>query len=125
MSPLFYEYWAAHGGLAQQGLPLSEEFAEINPSNGKTYSVQYFERARFEYHPENAAPYNVLLGLLGGEQYKARYGGGQPSPSPSPSPSTSPAPGPLPGAQLTISPQQGPTGTLFVVTGTGFAPNTI
>jgi hypothetical protein len=27
--------------------------------------VQYFERARFEYHPENQAPYNVLLGQFG------------------------------------------------------------
>jgi hypothetical protein len=27
--------------------------------------VQYFERARFEYHPENAAPYDVLLGQFG------------------------------------------------------------
>jgi hypothetical protein len=123
VSGLFYTYWAANGGLTQQGLPLSEEFAEVNPSDGKTYSVQYFERARFEYHPENAAPYNVLLGLLGGEQYKAKYGGGQPSPAPSTSPAPSPAPAPLPGAQLTISPQQGPNATLFVVTGTGFAPN--
>ena len=92
VSGLFYGYWAAHGGLTQQGLPLSEEFAEVNPSDGKTYSVQYFERARFEYHPENAAPYTVLLGLLGGEQYKAKYGGGTPSASPSPSGSPSPAP---------------------------------
>ncbi len=122
VSGLFYAYWAAHGGLAQQGLPLGAEFAEVNPSDGKTYSVQYFERARFEYHPENAAPYNVLLGLLGGEQYKARYGGGQPSPAPAPS--VGPIPAPLPGAQLTISPQQGPNSTLFVVTGSGFAPNT-
>ncbi len=122
VSGLFYAYWAAHGGLAQQGLPLGAEFAEVNPSDGKTYNVQYFERARFEYHPENAAPYNVLLGLLGGEQYKAKYGGGQPSPAPASS--GSPAPAPLPGAQLTISPQQGPNGTLFVVTATGLAPNT-
>jgi hypothetical protein len=120
VSPLFYDYWAAHGGLAQQGLPISDEFAEVNPSDGKTYSVQYFERARFEYHPENTAPYNVLLGLLGGEQYKARSGGGQPVPAPS----TGPAPAPLPGAQLTISPQRGPNGTLFVLTGAGFTPNT-
>jgi len=122
VSSLFYDYWTANGGLAQQGLPLGKEFAEVNPSDGKTYSVQYFERARFEFHPENMAPYNVLLGLLGGEQYKARYGGGQPAPSPRPS--TGPAPAPLAGAQLTISPQQGPNATLFVLTGTGFAPNT-
>ncbi len=29
--------------------------------------VQWFERARFELHPENAPPFNVLLGLLGRE----------------------------------------------------------
>ena len=122
VSGLFYRYWAANGGLAQQGLPLSEEFSEVNPSDGKAYSVQYFERARFEYHPENAAPYNVLLGLLGGEQYRAKYVGGQPSSAPAPS--GSPTPAPTPDAQLTISPPQGPNGTLFVLAGTGFAPNT-
>ena len=32
------------------------------------YSVQYFERNRFEYHPEFAGtPNEVLLGLLGSE----------------------------------------------------------
>jgi peptide/nickel transport system substrate-binding protein len=34
--------------------------------------VQYFERNRFELHPEKAAPYEVELGLLGVEQYKAQ-----------------------------------------------------
>lgn len=121
VSPLFFAYWTAHGGLTQQGLPLSEEFEEVNPSDGKKYSVQYFERARFEVHAENAAPYNVLLGLLGGEQYTAKYGVGKPLPSPSLNPV--PTLG-QPNAQLTISPQQGPNGTLFVVTGTGFTPNT-
>jgi hypothetical protein len=36
-------------------------------SDGKQYQIQWFERARVELHPENAAPYNVLLGLLGNE----------------------------------------------------------
>src|SRR5207253_4450759 len=37
-----------------------------NPTSGRSYLVQYFERSRFEYHPENAGtPYEVLLGLLG------------------------------------------------------------
>ena len=32
---------------------------------GKIYTVQYFERARFEYHPEEKDPnYQVQLGLL-------------------------------------------------------------
>jgi hypothetical protein len=36
-------------------------------SDGNEYQVQYFERARFELHPENEPPFNVLLGLLGRE----------------------------------------------------------
>ena len=43
--------------------------------DGKTYLVQYFERNRLEYHPENkGTPYEVLLGLLGVQTYQARYG---------------------------------------------------
>jgi len=71
----FLEYWEASGGLAQQGLPLTNVFDEVNPTDGKTYKTQYFERARFEAHPENAPPYDVLLGLLGREQQLAKYGG--------------------------------------------------
>src|SRR5262245_16153918 len=71
----FLAYWQSHGGLAQQGLPLTDAFSEVNPTNGQVYLTQYFERARFEYHPENAPPYDVLLGLLGREQFLAKYPG--------------------------------------------------
>ncbi len=74
----FADYWEQHGGLRQQGLPISPEFPEISPTNGQEYRVQYFERGRFEYHPENDTPYDVLLGLLGREQFLAKYPGGQP-----------------------------------------------
>jgi hypothetical protein len=60
----FREYWSSQGGLARFGYPLTEEFPEQS-TDGKTYTVQYFERAKFEWHPENHAPYTVLLGLLG------------------------------------------------------------
>lgn len=63
------EYWNKYGGLQQFGFPLSEAFNEIS-TDGKTYSTQYFERARFEVHPEKAAPYEVELGLLGVQQWK-------------------------------------------------------
>ncbi len=52
--------------LALFGLPLTGLISE-QLSDGRAYQVQYFERARFELHPENKAPYNVLLGLLGNE----------------------------------------------------------
>ncbi|HKP51629.1 MAG TPA: S8 family serine peptidase [Chloroflexia bacterium] len=64
LSGPFLKYWQQHGGLPIFGYPISEELME----NG--YLVQYFERNRFEYHPENAAPYDVLLGLLGTEIMK-------------------------------------------------------
>jgi uncharacterized protein (DUF885 family) len=70
---LFLEYWQQHGGLAQQGYPISEEFTEKSDLDGKPYTVQYFERAVFEAHPENQSPYNVLLSQLGTFRYRARY----------------------------------------------------
>ncbi len=58
----FKEFWDANGGLAAFGYPISEEFTE----NGRT--VQYFERARFEFNPKSDNPvYKVTLGLLGQE----------------------------------------------------------
>jgi hypothetical protein len=66
LSGAFKQYWDTHGGLAVHGYPITEQFEEKNPLNGKTYTVQYFERSRFELHPENAgSPYEVLLGQLG------------------------------------------------------------
>ena len=75
----FLTYWDTHGGLTQQGFPISEEMQEISDTNGKTYTVQYFERAVFEMHPENPAPNDVLLSLLGNFLYKQKYPNGAPS----------------------------------------------
>lgn len=60
--------------LALFGLPLSPLVTE-KMADGVDRQVQWFERARFELHPENKAPYNVLLGLLGNE---IRDGGSKP-----------------------------------------------
>src|SRR5437667_337856 len=81
----FLAYWEQHGGLAQQGYPISDEFQEVSTLDGNTYTVQYFERAVFELHPENAGtPYEVLLSQLGTFRYKARYGSGTPPLTPAP-----------------------------------------
>ncbi len=66
----FLTYWNEHGGLAQQGLPISDEMQEKSDLNGKTYTVQYFERAVFELHPENQTPFDVLLSQLGTVRYR-------------------------------------------------------
>jgi hypothetical protein len=69
----FLAYWRNNGGLAQQGFPISGAFVEVSDLNGKPYTVQYFERAVFELHPENQPPYDVLLSQLGTFQYKRKY----------------------------------------------------
>jgi hypothetical protein len=61
----FLEYWRANGGLMRPGYPISDEFDEVSEVDGKLYTVQYFERAVMEYHPENPPGQRVLLGLLG------------------------------------------------------------
>ena len=68
LSGAFLAYWQANGGVAQFGYPLTEPFQETL-DDGNTYTVQYFERARFEYHPENNPPYDVLLGQFGRRIY--------------------------------------------------------
>jgi hypothetical protein len=81
IAPEFWSYWSSHGlefdsrrgtgfdeSLALFGMPLSEAQVETSPTDGKPYLTQWFERARFELHPENAGtPHEVLLGLLGRE----------------------------------------------------------
>ena len=64
----FLQYWEENGGLSIFGHPISPAREERNRDTGKTYLTQWFERNRFEYHPENAAPYDVLLGRLGADR---------------------------------------------------------
>jgi hypothetical protein len=68
LCPPFRARWEELGGLPLLGQPITEPFQATRPDNGQPYTVQYFERARFERHPENAGtPYEVQLGLLGRE----------------------------------------------------------
>ncbi len=52
LSGKFLQFWEKRGGLEIFGYPLSEPFEEISPVDGQLRVAQYFERARFEYHPE-------------------------------------------------------------------------
>ena len=80
----FLDYWNRYGGLAQFGYPITEEFFEEVGPDHQQYRVQYFERNRFEHHPENnGTPYEVLLGALGLEFRKA-----DPPASPLPEPAS-------------------------------------
>lgn len=129
---VFLDYWNTHGGLAQQGYPISDEFQEVSDLNGQTYKVQYFERAVFEFHPENQPPYDVLLSQLGTFRYRQKYTA--PKATPTVAPTQPPAP-PQPTAvpdcsqgvpdprDATITPKCGPIGTIFQIHATGFTPN--
>ena len=75
----FLDYWEDHGGLAINGFPLTEARDEVL-EDGRTYRVQWFERIRLEYHPENPAPYRVLLGQFG----RRIHGGADPAVSAQP-----------------------------------------
>ena len=65
----FLEYWNAHGSEERLGLPISEEHLEFDQSSRNYYLVQWFERARLEYHPENSKnqDQDIQLGLLGSQ----------------------------------------------------------
>jgi hypothetical protein len=85
----FLTYWQQHGGLAQQGYPISSQFQEVSDLNGGTYTVQYFERAVFELHPEFAGtPNEVLLSQLGTFQFKRKYPNGEAAGAATPTPTT-------------------------------------
>src|SRR5260370_931746 len=89
VSGKFLAYWNAHGGLAQQGYPISDQIQDVSRTDGKIYTMQYFERAVFELHSENQAPNDVLLSLLGVFQYNLKYPSGAPNQTVSADPNAS------------------------------------
>ncbi len=98
----FKSYWESQGlqdlalnrfqrSLALFGLPLSEPAMETNAA-GDTVLTQWFERARFEYHPSKPREFKVLLGLLGNETRQPPTQPVPPTPQPTPTPPVSPDP---------------------------------
>lgn len=70
----FRDFWQRNGGLSVYGYPISEQFQERNQATGEVYWVQYFERNRMEWQPQQPDPrYRILLGLLGTEYRQARH----------------------------------------------------
>lgn len=59
----FLTFFDKYGGIAIFGYPITDEF--IDPRSQRL--VQYFQRARFEWNPNNPERYQVQLGLLGDE----------------------------------------------------------
>ena len=85
ISGRFRDYWEQNGGLAVFGYPVSAARDERNRDTGKMHLTQWFERNRFELHPENDRTYDVLLGRLGddtlfkmGRDWRTEYRAQQP-----------------------------------------------
>lgn len=57
----FLEHWGKNGGTRIFGYPLSGEFEQDG------FTVQYLERAIFEYHPDNSAEWRILQPLIGSQ----------------------------------------------------------
>jgi len=57
----FLAFFTSTGGVGRYGLPITDDF--VDPQTKLV--VQYFQKARLEWHPANPVPYQVQLGLLG------------------------------------------------------------
>jgi uncharacterized protein YkwD len=118
----FLSFYRSHGlelgdpgisegeALSLWGYPLTEPAVERNAA-GDVVLTQWFERARFEYHPQNAPGSRVVLGLLGRELYDS---------GPRPNPTTRPIPAgigtPMPDAgseQRSVADSSGTVSSLF------------
>ncbi len=123
----FLSYWQAAGldldlngqsgenereNLALFGLPISRVQTETL-SDGREYTVQWFERARLELHPENPAEFRVLPGLLGSE---IRAAGSTPTPT------AGPTVAPTAIITATATPAAGPTTTALPTTAAATPP---
>ncbi|NNJ10965.1 hypothetical protein EKD04_011540 [Chloroflexales bacterium ZM16-3] len=108
----FKEIWETRGDMRIFGYPLSEEIDEVL-DDGEWHTVQYFEKARFEYWPSFPPGQRVLLSLLGRRlvpQDRTAPGSAAPTPEPSLPPSVN----------ATVSPESGPPGTSFAFVASGF-----
>ncbi len=127
----FWDYWRGYGldlgdagisereSLALFGYPISEPQLETN-ANGDRVLTQWFERARFELHPE--AGNVVLLGFLGKERLQTFT-----PPAPAPTPAPTPTPNPCSGVPVPVNARIAPSacfkaGTQITMDIFGFAP---
>ncbi len=64
ISGKFHDFWEDHGGMSSFGYPISGELTK--KIGGTQRLVQYFERARLEYDPQEAdTPDAITVGRLG------------------------------------------------------------
>ena len=62
----FLLFFERYGGLVSLGPPLTGEI------KAEGWRLQYFEKGRLEYHPENEAAYRITVGWLGDSMNRRR-----------------------------------------------------
>ncbi len=135
----FKTIWERYGEERIFGYPISSEFLE-ETEDGVRRTVQYFERARFEYHPDRPDGERVLISTLGRLLAPAELTAPLPpeavpgappetptTPEPSepaePAPPAEPSLPPIPASiNASVTPDSGPPGTTFLFDATGFEP---
>lgn len=121
----FKEIWERWGAERIFGFPISNEIDEQLES-GRWHTVQYFEKARFEYWPEFPPGNRVVISTLGRRLAPPELQApvpppGQPTPAP-PAPTPLPTPSVPPSVNAQVTPESGPPGTTFRFTAQGFLP---
>lgn len=67
MADPFLTFWESQGGLQRFGFPVSGEIEEDRRI------VQYTERTRLEFHPNNPPEWRILLGHLGRHVFQEKW----------------------------------------------------
>lgn len=127
----FKTIWESYGGERIFGLPISEEIKEVI-DDGEWHTVQYFEKARFEFWPAFEPGKRVLISALGRKLAPPQLlpplppnappagpvsEGSAPPAAPPPTPAQVP-----PSVNASVTPQSGPPGTTFSFAAYGFEP---
>ncbi len=115
----FKTIWETRGAERIFGYPISEEVKEVL-DNGETHTVQYFEKARFEFWPTFAPGQRVLISLLGRKLAPSdRIAPVPPDQQPTPVSTQVPVPS---GTNGKVSPESGTPGSSFTFEASGFTP---
>lgn len=115
----FKEIWETRGAERIFGYPISEEIQEVL-DNGEWHTVQYFEKARFEYWPDMPPGERVLISHLGRRLAPAQIPESGPPAPPSPLGELIHDQLPRQGESFII-PLAAPPGEPFFLYGAGFA----
>ncbi|NWF81898.1 MAG: hypothetical protein HXY37_17925 [Chloroflexi bacterium] len=115
----FKEIWESRGAERIFGYPISNEIQEVL-EDGQWHTVQWFEKARFEYWPAFPPGQRVVISNLGRrlappERLAPVAPPGEPLPAPTPAPLP-------PSVNARVTPETGAPGTTFVFAASGFVP---